>query len=117
MIVNPRIDNEIFIVELDGEFDLYAAPVFREEVGRFDLDSVRGIVLDFENVVYIDSSALGTVVGIRKRLMDKPFFIVGCNSSVRKIMTLTHLDELIPMMETIDAAVEKIIREEGAEKK
>ncbi|MEW5694041.1 MAG: hypothetical protein AB1765_12185 [Candidatus Hydrogenedentota bacterium] len=55
---------------------------------------------------------MGAIVGFKKKLMqiDKPLFLVFANESIKKIIRLTHLENLIQTVDTFDEAVSKILK-------
>lgn len=110
MKLNTRVENNILIVEMQGEFDLYVSPLFQEKMKESDLENVDAVIIDFSRVEYIDSSGLGAMVGLRKKLLltDTPLLIAGANDSVKKIIHLTHLENLITTVADINAAIELI---------
>ena len=71
--------DSVLTVFLDGELDHHAAPALREQT---DLALVRRrpglLVLDFTRVTFMDSSAVGFVLGRSKKAAA-----FGCKTAVR----------------------------------
>ena len=65
-----RPTNDVAVVILAGEVDLYTAPRFREVLLQtIDEGAVR-VVIDLTDVSFIDSTALGVLVSGGKRLQQ-----------------------------------------------
>jgi anti-sigma B factor antagonist len=81
-----------------GEIDVATSPEFRRELHQLaDRDPSR-IVLDFSGLTFIDSSGLGVLVGVRKRLREEGhgdiLVLEGLQDPVRKVFDITGLTEL-----------------------
>ena len=66
-----RTDDGIAIITVAGELDLYTAPRLKENLLAALEDDVLKIVVDMTGVHFIDSSALGVLIGGVKRLKPK----------------------------------------------
>lgn len=88
-------------VTASGEIDLASSPDLRRELQALLDDGVRRIVLDLEAVTFVDSSGLGVLVGVRKRIDsdgdDGWLRIRGLNGPVRKVFEITGLDEVFDL--------------------
>ena len=101
---------DILIVQLqERRLDAARAPGFREEmVRRIDSGSHR-IVLDLETVEFVDSSGLGALVSCLKRLGPAgSLAIAGANKTVARLFSLTRMDRVFALHESVDAAVKQL---------
>jgi anti-sigma B factor antagonist len=92
------------IVVARGELDYYAAPALRADllaaVATGDV-----VVVDLLEVTFIDSTALGTLVGAAKRLREGRRLALACrDDNVRRTLELTGIDRVVPVFETVEAA-------------
>ena len=64
-------------------------------------------MVDFSNSPYIDSSGLGALVSLSRRLRDAggDLRLVGLNDDLRSLFELTRLDQLFPLFATRDEAL------------
>ncbi|MBA2320181.1 MAG: STAS domain-containing protein [Deltaproteobacteria bacterium] len=70
------------------------------------LDGARRAVLDLSGVPFLDSTALGALVGLRKRLgAEGGIAIAGAQPAVRNLFRLTRLDTVFPLFATVADAV------------
>jgi anti-sigma B factor antagonist len=67
----------------------------------------RLVVADFSGSPYIDSSGLGALVSLSRRLRDAggDLRLVGLNDDLRSLFELTRLDQLFPVYATRDDAL------------
>lgn len=89
-----------------GDLDLATAPRLRQQL----VDATAGgrtlVILDLENVDFLDSVALSVIVGGHKRLRHSGarLHLAGPRSIVRRVLELTRIDALIPTDENVAAA-------------
>ena len=56
------------IVAVGGEIDVYTAPKLRDKITELVADGVYDIVIDMEEVEFLDSTGLGVLVGGLKKV-------------------------------------------------
>lgn len=85
-------------VRASGEIDLASSPELRRQLQALLDDGVRRISLDLGDVTFIDSSGLGVLVGVLKRVneagTDGALEIHGLDGPVRKVFEITGLHEI-----------------------
>ena len=90
------------VVAARGELDAYAAPELAQRLGEA-LDHPRGepVVLDLSATTFLDSTALGAVVGAYRRSRERqvPFSIVAPRGHARRIFHLTGLHAVLPLVD------------------
>ncbi|MGK2930456.1 MAG: STAS domain-containing protein [Acidimicrobiales bacterium] len=104
----PDIDvNGWTVVAASGEVDVATAPKLRERL----VDLINGgstqVVLDLENVDFIDSTGLGVLVGAlrRARADDGDLRIACTNSRLLRIFDITGLGEVFTIESSVDEAI------------
>ena len=62
-------------------------------------EEIRNIRLNLETLDYIDSTGLGVIIGILKRIKveDKEIYIKSPKDNVKKIFSITGLDKIFKM--------------------
>lgn len=55
----------------DQKFDITLAPEFRSQVEAVWRDSITAVEIDFDSVEFIDSSGVGALVSVHKRIAPK----------------------------------------------
>ena len=87
-------------IYLSGELDEYNAPAVRARVDR-ELDAHAGVgrvVIDLAEVRFMDSTAIGFLIGRYKKLKNFgiPVFIAGASNGVEKVIELSGLYHIMP---------------------
>jgi anti-sigma B factor antagonist len=102
-----RIDDErpapgVTVLVLHGGADLHAAPELRDRLGAAIDAGDSGIVVDLTKTSFLDSTALGVLLGALKRLResDGRIQIVASRPEIRRIFEITLLDQVLPLAET-----------------
>jgi anti-sigma B factor antagonist len=83
------------VIVVRGEIDVATSPRLRAELNALVDQGVRDLTLQFGEVSFVDSSGLGVLVGIYKRLReegDGSIRIVEAQASVRKVFEITGLE-------------------------
>jgi anti-sigma B factor antagonist len=96
------------VVAVAGELDLASAPNLKWTLNDSIAKGARRLVLDVSPVTFIDSTALGVLVGVQRSLkVGGRLAIAGADSDadVMNIFELTGLDSTFDMFSTIDEAL------------
>ena len=83
------------VLTLSGELDAYDAPALRTAFADAAADgSASAVVLDLTTVSFLDSTALGTIVGLLRRVRERggELRVVLPETEARRIFELTSLD-------------------------
>ena len=88
-VVGPVLLNNFFA--LKGELDKTQTPV---------------TILDLSGVEYMDSAGMGTIINfyVSSQRRGHKLIAAGVNQRVIELFKLTHVDSLIPITPTVDAA-------------
>lgn len=99
--INSKLDsnNKIWDINLEGELDVSTADKLKEYLNELLNQEMVDMKLNLENLEYIDSTGLGVMIGILKKLKieNKEIYIVNPKNNVRKIFNITGLDKIFKM--------------------
>ena len=86
-------------VSLEGELDVSTADELKKYLHKIVDEKKIDIRLNLENLDYIDSTGLGVMIGILKRLKidNKEVYIEKPKNNVRKIFNITGLDKIFKL--------------------
>ena len=95
------------VVGVTGEVDVFTAPKLREQLIDLVDQGAYQIVVDLEDVDFLDSTGLGVLVAGLKRAKthDGSLSIVCTKEKILKIFRVTGLTKVFPIHETREAAV------------
>jgi anti-sigma B factor antagonist len=95
------------IVALSGELDAYDAPTLREGFAEVAAEHAgMVVVLDLTAVTFLDSTALGTIVGLLRRVREAAgeLRVVLPEGDARRIFELTALDRSLDVRASLASA-------------
>jgi anti-sigma B factor antagonist len=98
------------IIDLTGEVDAYTCSRFRDAMNEAIDAGGATLIVSMEDVEYIDSSGLGTLVGGLKRSSERDgkIAIVCTNPQIRKVFEITGLEKVFPIFDLEADAVKDL---------
>jgi len=102
-----RDPSGVTLVQVEGQLIVGNRQELKELIqGALDR-SERRILIDFSRTGYIDSSGLGALVSISKRVRETggELRLAGLNEDLRSLFELTKLDTLFAIAETPQQAL------------
>jgi anti-sigma B factor antagonist len=115
-LTEDSIDSERHVVAVRGEIDLFTAPELKQKL----TDAIEGgktrIVVDLTQTTFLDSTALGVLIGAVKRLRtrDGALVIVNVDQNIAKTFEITGLDQIFTIVGERDAAIAALDAEQAA---
>ena len=105
-----RTGGDVTVVQASGELDFYASPEFRERLMGALEESTSGVVVDLAAVTFIDSSALGVLVGGARRSAEarRELMIVCPAGNVARILEITGLNRAFAIYATREDALDAV---------
>ena len=100
-------DDGVGVVRLTGEVDMYTAPQLKESMlGLIDGGAAK-VVIDLSGVTFIDSTALGVLIGGVRRLhaAGGAMALVVATRPVGRVLSITGLDRVFAIRDTLEDAV------------
>src|SRR3978361_340462 len=97
-ITEHPIDGERHVLAVRGEIDLFTAPELKQVLAEsIEAGRVR-IIVDLTETTFLDSTALGVLIGAVKRLRsrDGALAIVNVDQNIAKTFEITGLDQIFP---------------------
>jgi anti-sigma B factor antagonist len=95
------------VVRVSGEVDVESGPRLRDHLLALVADGEHDIVVDLSQVSFLDSSGLGVLVVVHKRIRAAggALRLAGCQPEVVSIFHITALDRVIDMFATVEDAL------------
>lgn len=94
--------------------DAATAPEFRQRLREFIDGGAVTIVMNLEQVSFMDSSGLGTLITGLKGVEGKGRFVVcGVNDQIAQLLEITHVNRVLEVFPDEAAAVEALRRGNG----
>ncbi len=111
MKLRTNMAGNTLVVRVSGELDLVVVDEFRVKVDRkLDEHPVRNLVINLQNVRFIDSSGLGAILGRYKRIAagGGKVAMVGAAPQVKRILELSGLLKIMGAYEKEDQALQAL---------
>ena len=105
--LETRHTDDVTIVAVGGEIDVYTAPKLRDKVTELVGEGHYQLVIDMENVEFLDSTGLGVLVGGLKRVRahEGSLRLVCTQERILKIFRITGLTKVFPIHASVDEAL------------
>jgi anti-sigma B factor antagonist len=103
-------DNHTLIQVLEEKLDTHIAPTLKSELVLVSGNGEKNIILDLSKCRYCDSSGLSAIL-VANRLCKNAggtFVLTGLNDAVERLITISQLDTVLNITNTIDEGVELI---------
>lgn len=110
------LDEKAWIIDIQGEIDVYTAPQLKQQMLELLDKGATRIVTNLSDVEYLDSTALGVLIGGLKRLRERDgaLDIICPNARIRRIFEITGLDKIFDIYSTEEEAINALGDKEGA---
>lgn len=98
MAVEIKVNGEVVSAHLIGELDHHSAREMREKIdASIDQNAASLLVLDFQNITFMDSSGIGLIMGRYKKMREVggEVHVVNTTSQILKVVKLSGLDRLV----------------------
>jgi anti-sigma B factor antagonist len=105
-VIRRELDEHTGVLSVEGELDLASAPSLKWALTDI-LDAGHDqVVVDLSLVTFIDSTALGVLVGVKKNLSPGAKLAIACtHPDVLNIFELTGLDATFDLFSNFDDAL------------
>ena len=109
-VSSERHDGALGVIVLVGEVDIYTAPRFKECMLELLDAGIDRLVIDLSGVTFIDSTALGVLIGGVRRVHSAggAMALVVTNRAVERVLSITGLDRVFTIHATREAALESL---------
>lgn len=105
-IESKEIDGILIVKPLIDRLDATVSTQFKGQMIDMIAKGKYKIVLNLSQVVFMDSSGLGTIISLLKSVATKGnIILLGVNESVVSLLKLTRMDRVFAILPTEEEAV------------
>jgi anti-sigma B factor antagonist len=106
MGITERRIEDMDVLVLNGRLDAASAKELKTRVNHLVLENRVKLIVDMENVDFIDSSGLGSLVSSLRAVNEREgdVKVVGLQKQVRSIFELTRLHRIFGIFDDVEAA-------------
>ncbi len=107
-LTEKKLESGIIVIAVTGELDALVAPKLKEVMNKhIDMGDIK-LILDCENLVHINSLAMGILRGKLQTVKEigGNIKIIRLNNHIQTIFDMIGLDEIFEIYATEEEAVE-----------
>ena len=100
---------EVLLVRLQGELDHHTAETLRNRLDTAIKDEqIRHVVLDLEDLTFMDSSGIGVILGRYKQITARSgeVFVCSINPTIYRIFEMSGLFKVLKYKEHVSDALD-----------
>ena len=107
MQINSEQKGEISVFKVTGDIDIESAPEVKKTFDKAITSASKKVVINLEEVDYVDSSGLATLVEILKNLRGHggALKLSNLSAKVKGLFEITKLDKLFDITQNEEDAV------------
>jgi anti-sigma B factor antagonist len=105
-IEEQKVGGTLLIRILETRLGADRAVAFKQTIGRLIDRGEQRLLLDFSSVEFIDSSGLGAILSVLKRLgKDGELAVCGITDPVGSMLKLTRMDRIFTVHRSVEDAL------------
>ncbi len=111
LTIDFETKHDVLCIRLSGELDHHTADELREKVTVIiERDEIRHIVLNLEELTFMDSSGLGVILGRYKQIKQVHGEMVVCaiSPAIKRLFDMSGLFKIIKMEPTEEFALQRL---------
>ena len=107
LLINKTATEGAYVVHVEGELDVYTAPMLKDALSEGMVRGHKLMVVDLTRVPFLDSTALGVLVGSLHRLRsdEGDLRLVLSSPHLAKLFRITGFDGMFSIHETVPDAL------------
>jgi anti-sigma B factor antagonist len=97
MLSSYNEESEKWDLKAKGEVDISTAPQLRAYLDGAYKEKKADILLDLDDLTYIDSTGLGVIIGAFGRMQrnDNRITLINPRDNIKKLLNVTSLDKIL----------------------
>ena len=109
--INMEVKQDVLCIRLSGELDHHSADELRNQaVQAIEKNEIRHIILNLEQLSFMDSSGLGVILGRYKQIKQLHGEMVVCAISppIQRLFDMSGLFKIITLEPTEEYALQRL---------
>ena len=110
LLIDKTAANGAYVIRVDGELDVYTAPRLKDAIAEALAGGHKMLVVDLSNVGFLDSTALGVLVGGLRKVNSEQgeLRLVMDDPHLAKIFKITGFDGMFVIHKTLSEAISPV---------
>ena len=95
------MDSHVHVIDPTGILDSVSGETLRQQVNDALEADAKTLLIDLKDVTFIDSSGLGALVSVLKkvRATERELYLCSINDQVRMLFELTSMDKIFMILQ------------------
>lgn len=95
------------VLDISGQFNFGTRKDFSAVIEK--LKASAHVILNFKSVTFVDSAAIGLLALASQQFKstNRNLSLVGAQGTVKQVLDLAHIEQMIPTFASEDAAISK----------
>ncbi len=109
LVIDKTTTDGALVIHVNGELDVYTAPRLKDALSEGALQGHRSLVVDLTRVGFLDSTALGVLVGGQKQMAAEAvqLSLVITDPNLAKIFRITGFDGVFEIYSSVAEAIDR----------
>jgi anti-sigma B factor antagonist len=106
MSINQRVLGDATVIRVDEVLTYRNRKEFSSAVAQFKESASRHLIINLHEATYVDSAAIGLLALTSQQVAAdrRQVSLVAPQGTVKQVLELSHIDRMIPMFPTEEAA-------------
>jgi stage II sporulation protein AA (anti-sigma F factor antagonist) len=109
--IEMEVKRDVLCIRLSGELDHHSADELRDQATKaIEKDGIHHIILNLENLSFMDSSGLGVILGRYKQIkqLNGEMIVCAISQPVQRLFELSGLFKIIRLVLTEEYALQSL---------
>ncbi len=97
------------VIDITGQFNFGTRKDFSTAMEKVKQAGSTHVILNFKGVTFVDSAAIGllALAAQQFKIANRNLSLVGAQGTVKQVLNLAHIEQMIPTFASEDAALSK----------
>ncbi|HHY58982.1 MAG TPA: STAS domain-containing protein [Clostridia bacterium] len=101
MLQFERRQNQL-LVRLAGELTFFNSTETKEKIKEQIRGDEERLILDVSGLEMIDSSGVGVIISLLKKLDGKDLILVAPQPKIARVFEITRINQIVPILPSLD---------------
>lgn len=101
MLQFERRQNQL-LVRLAGELTFFNSTETKEKIKEQIRGDEERVILDVSGLEMIDSSGVGVIISLLKKLDGKDLILVAPQPKIARVFEITRINQIVPILPSLD---------------
>lgn len=90
------------VIKLSGELTFFNSTEIKDNIKKKITEQDERLILELSKLELIDSSGVGVVISLLKKMNGKDVVLVAPKPKIARIFEITRLNQIVPILATME---------------